>query len=321
MNRGDRGGRIFKDKLDYELFFHAMGEVCDRTGWKLHASVFLPNHFHWLLETPESNLVAGMKWFLGAYSQRFNNRHGHRGHVFQGRYKAVVIQAESGRYFETVSTYVHLNPARARLLKDAEKGLEQYVWSSYPWYRESKRKRPPWLEVGRVLGNLGLKDDARGRAAYEDYMEGRVAELRTKAGKKEYKELWKPVRYGWYVGSEDFRERLLTKMSKVIEGKSRASYGGAGISRHDESEGERLIRAGMKILDVKEDDLGRLRKGHESKCLLAWLAHTRTMVSHAWLSRRLHMGYPTMVSKYIKRVNLTTSGPLLRLRKKLHRLY
>ncbi len=92
MNRGDRGGRIFKDEVDYELFGVAMDEVCQRCGWRIHAYGWLPNHFHWLIETPEANLVAGMKWFLGTYSQRFNARHGQRGHVFQGRYKALPIQ-------------------------------------------------------------------------------------------------------------------------------------------------------------------------------------------------------------------------------------
>ena len=119
MNRGDRGGKVFKDRLDFELFLRCTADACERTGWRIHAYALLRNHFHWLLETPEANLVDGMKWFLGAYSQRFNARHGQRGHVFQGRYKAVVIDGRSGDYFETVSTYIHLNPARARLLRDA----------------------------------------------------------------------------------------------------------------------------------------------------------------------------------------------------------
>jgi len=317
MNRGDRGGKVFKDKLDYELFLHAMEEVCERTGWRIHSFVLLPNHFHWLLETPEANLVAGMKWFLGAYSQRFNNRHGQRGHVFQGRYKAVVIEAESGGYFETVSTYVHLNPARAGLLRDPEKGLEQYQWSSYPWYVGPGKKRPKWLEVKRALGNIGLKDDARGRLAYAQCIEGRMNELRTKEGKKAFKELWKPVRYGWYAGSEEFKEKLISRLSKVVEGKQRASYSGAGIREHDECRAERLIRKGMRTLKIDEDDLDRLPKGHELKCLLAWLAHTHTMVSHGWLSKRLQMGYPTTVSTYIKSVRLAPAGRLARLRDKL----
>jgi len=83
MSRGDRGGKIFKDRLDYDLFLTGTAEACERTGWRIHAYVLLPNHFHWLVETPEGNLVDGMKWFLGAYSQRYNSRHGQRGHVFQ----------------------------------------------------------------------------------------------------------------------------------------------------------------------------------------------------------------------------------------------
>ena len=158
MNRGDRGGEVFRDRQDYELFVGATGEVCRRTGWKIHSYVLLPNHFHWLLETPEPNLVAGMKWFLGAYSQRFNARHGQRGHVFQGRYKASMIQTDSGNYFETVSTYVHLNPARAKLLKQEQPDLETYPWSSYPEYIAGKEERPEWLYVRRVLGNMGLEE-------------------------------------------------------------------------------------------------------------------------------------------------------------------
>jgi putative transposase len=133
MNRGDRGGKVFLDKLDYGLFLDKLTEACGRTGWKVHAYVLMPNHFHWLLETPEANLVVGMKWFMGAYTQAFNARHGQRGHVFQGRYKALPVESGAGPYFETVSTYIHLNPARAKLPGVAKAGLEKYAWSSYPF--------------------------------------------------------------------------------------------------------------------------------------------------------------------------------------------
>ena len=321
MNRGDRGGKIFKDLLDYEMFFHGMDEVCERTGWRVHSFVLLPNHFHWQIETPEANLVSGMKWFLGAYSQRFNNRHGQRGHVFQGRYKAVPIESESGNYFETVSTYVHLNPARARLLRNARKGLEQYAWSSYPYYLQPAGKRPAWLEVRRVLGNVGMADSPRGRREYREYMKQRMRELRTKRGRKGFREDWKPLRYGWYAGSEEFREKLLERLAESVKGKQRASYGGDEIRAHGENEAERLVRKGMEILGIDEDDLDRLRKGHEFKCLLAWLVHRRTMATHAWLSDRLKMGYPTTMSTYIKRGGEARSGPIARLRKKLDTAY
>jgi len=309
MSRGDRGGKIFRDRLDYEGFDVAMKEVCERTGWRVHAWVGLPNHFHWLLETPESNLVAGMKWFLGAYSQRFNARHGQRGHVFQGRYKALPIETDSGGYFETVSTYIHLNPVRAGLLEEGE-GLETYALSSYGHYLAKKGGRPPWLRVDRVLGNLGLRDTPQGRRAYRDMIEGRVREWRTAAGRKAFKAAWKPVRFGWFVGGDGFKEELLKRVGSTVEGRNRASYGGEGIREHDAYRAETVIRKGIKRLDVREADLARLPKGHEAKCLLAWLAHSQTMVSHQWLSDRLHLGHATMVSLYIKRVKQARTGPL-----------
>ena len=109
MNRGDTGKKVCLDRLDYETFLARMRELIGRSGWRIHAYALMPTHFHWLVETPEGNLVGGMKWFLGAYTMGFNRRHGRRGHLFQGRYKAVLVESESGGYFETVSTYIHLN--------------------------------------------------------------------------------------------------------------------------------------------------------------------------------------------------------------------
>ena len=318
MNRGDRGGKVFKDELDYELFLIATREVCERTGWRLHAWALLPNHFHWLLETPEPNLVAGMKWFLGTYSQRFNARHGQRGHVFQGRYKALPVEADSGEYFETVSTYIHLNPARAGLLQQGQ-GPRTYRWSSLRGYLGGDRLRAEWMEVERVMGNLGLRDDSRGRMAYGEYLQRRAGELRTKAGRKAFKEEWKPIRYGWYLGTEEFKVQLLGRLGEAVAGKQRTSYGGDGIREHDEHCAEELIRKGMMRLQVAESDLVSLAKGHEVKCLLAWLAHTRTMVSHQWLTDRLKMGNATTVSAYIKSIREAEAGPLARSRDKLAR--
>jgi len=319
MNRGDRGGKVFKDNLDYELFLHTTAEVCERTGWRIHAYALLPNHFHWLLETPEGNLVSGMKWFMGAYSQRFNARHGQRGHVFQGRYKAVVIDGDSGDHFETVSTYVHLNPARAGLLTDSQEGLHQYRWSSYPEYLQARSKRPGWLEVKRVLGNMSLSDRATGRREYERYMQGRVAELRSRGGKKSFKEQWKPIQYGWYVGDEQFKAKLLKRVAGAVAGKDRSSYSGEAIHGHDEQESEAMIIQGMKVLDMTEDQLEGLRKGEERKCVLAWLVHTRTMASHKWIGERLRMGCPSQISVHVAKVRSNQHTRLNHLRQRVEK--
>jgi len=110
----------------------------------------MENHFHLLEETPEANLVAGMKWFMGAYTQSYNRRHGLRGPLFQGRYKTLPVESGQGGYFERVSTYIHLNPAKAGLLgKDAPvlaeygKGLEdsaERVWDGRIGLEENEKR-------------------------------------------------------------------------------------------------------------------------------------------------------------------------------------
>jgi len=317
MNRGDRGGKVFLDELDYGLFIGAMGEVCRRTGWRIHAFAMLPNHFHWLVETPEANLVAGMKWFMGAYSQGFNARHGRRGHVFQGRYKALPIQTDSGSYFETVSAYIHLNPARAGLLAGEQRDLREYPWSSYPQYLAGKKKRPPWLNVRRVLGNMGLEDDAPGLRSYAKYMADRLLGLGTRSGKRLCRDEWRPIRYGWCLGDEQFKAEMLQKVGSRMAGKKRESYGGEARQEHDERAAERLLGKGLKALGLKEAALLGERKGSLAKCALAWYIHSNAMVSHEWISDRLQMGSPLGMSLYLARIKHASDGETLQFRRKL----
>ena len=101
-------------------------------------------------------------------------------------------------YLATVSTYIHLDPARAGLIRSGEKKLKRHRWSSYLWYLTAGRKGAEWLERGRVLAALGLSEgDRRG---YESYMESRVLELGMEAGRKELAGQWRVRRRGWYVG-------------------------------------------------------------------------------------------------------------------------
>lgn len=101
LDRGDRRAAIFRDDADRERFLTTLGEACARTGWRVHALVLMSNHYHLLLQTPQANLVAGMRWFQTTLTARFNRRHRLRGHFFQGRYKAVVVDHEKRGYFAT----------------------------------------------------------------------------------------------------------------------------------------------------------------------------------------------------------------------------
>ena len=159
MNRGDRRERIFMDDADRQRFVEALGEVCAKTGWQVHAYVLMPNHFHVVVETPQPNLVAGMKWLLGTYTSRFNRRHKFFGHLFSGRYKSLIVDGSGSGYLKSVGDYVHLNPARAKLVV-ADVPLKSFAWSSWPAYLLARSKRPAWLRVDRLLGEWGITKDS-----------------------------------------------------------------------------------------------------------------------------------------------------------------
>jgi len=246
MARGNQGRPIYADDLDRERWLETLTEACGKTGWRIHAYVMMSNHYHLLAETPEGNLVAGMKWLQGTYTQRYNARHSVFGHLFQGRYKALVVDSAAGGYFEVVSTYIHLNPARAGLIRVGHQPLAAYRWSSYPWYLKGRGQRPEWLVTERVLGDLGLGPDER--RGYEAYLEGRALELGLKAGRKGLEEQWRRIRRGWYLGGEGFRGWLLKRMKSTLRTTRSASYSGPAKREHGEDEAQRLVKKGQAAL-------------------------------------------------------------------------
>ena len=100
MSRGDRREAIFLDDVDRQDFLKTLAEACQKTGWQTHAYCLMGNHFHLVVETPDANLVAGMRWLLSAYTIRLNHRHKLFGHVFSGRYKALLVESGHG-YLKT----------------------------------------------------------------------------------------------------------------------------------------------------------------------------------------------------------------------------
>jgi REP element-mobilizing transposase RayT len=284
MDRGDRSEAIFRDDGDRELFLRTLGQTCERTGWRVHAYVLMNNHYHILLETLEPNLSAGMHWLQSAYTIRHNVKHGLKGHLFQGRYKAIPVDGRDGLYFRTVSDYIHLNPARAGLVGER---LLDFRWSSFPALVGAPRKRPRWLCAEWVLEQ---GDRASARMALRENLELRAREDGKRGGID--KEMLKALRRGWYFGSEDFRADLLDRLAG---GNAKA----VGMARmHDEREAERLVKEGLAILDLSEIDLSKTPKGSAAKIALAKFIRSRTMISNSWLSLNLHMGDPSRVCRY-----------------------
>src|ERR1039458_8056686 len=162
MDRGDRWEDIFVNDVDRQDFLKTLAEACQKTAWQVHAYCLMRNHFHLVLETPNANLVEGMRWFLSAYTIRLNHRQKLFGHVFSGRYKALIVEGSGNGYLKTACDYVHLNPVRAHLL-GTEDRLLAYPWSSFGWYLAAPEHRPGWIRVDRLLGEHGIQQEI-GRA-------------------------------------------------------------------------------------------------------------------------------------------------------------
>ena len=278
MNRGDRREDIFDDDADRERFLETLTETCQKTGWQVHAYCLMSNHFHLVVETPQADLVAGMKWLLGTYTSRFNRRHKEFGHLFSGRYKALIVDGSGSGYLKTACDYVHLNPVRAKRIKP-DQPLRAFAWSSYPMYLRAPGGRAAWLRVDRLLGEWGIPEDSpAGRREFEQAMELR----RKEKGREEFK----PLERGWCLGSEEFRQELLKQVSTPAG----PSHFGEAMHEAAQVRAERLVTAGLQRLRWSEADLRARRKGEPGKVKLARDLRANTTMPLAWIAERLNMG-------------------------------
>lgn len=200
-SRGDRREPIVEDDVDRLAWVAVLGEACDRFGWRVHAWCLMTNHYHLLLETPHGELAAGMRHLNGVWSQCFNRRHRRVGHMFQGRYKAIMVERES--YLLELSRYVVLNPVRAGMVADAA----DYSWSSHTAMLArsdmfSPVPQPAWLETDVVLKQFG----ATRRKAVAAY----VAFVRAGVG---LPSVWEGLRGQVFLGSDE----LVARMTEALD--------------------------------------------------------------------------------------------------------
>jgi len=189
-SRGNGREDIYLDDSDRELFMVVLGEACSLFNWTVHAWCLMGNHYHLLVETPDSNLSRGMRYLNGVYTQRFNRTHSHVGHLFQGRFKAILVEKEA--HMLELARYVVLNPVRAGMVESAE----QWSWSSY-----SAMVRlagcPEWFDREWLLGNFGESN----RSAVRQYM--RFVEDGVLQSSP-----WSMLKNQIYLGSDRFVEKV-----------------------------------------------------------------------------------------------------------------
>lgn len=300
INRGNYRTHIFQSEGAKAAFEVCLFEACAKSGWVLHAFVLMSNHYHLALETPEGNLVAGMHWLQATFANRFNQLRGERGHLFQGRYKALLV--ESGEALGQVCHYIHLNPVRAGLVSVAE--LADYRYSSY-WYLRHPKQRPSFLDAQTALTEAGdLTDTPAGRSSYAAYLEWHAAE--GPAGKsKAYVNLSR----GWALGTEGFKQALIKDHALAAHSRAWESGGAREIR---EAQWAELLARCLRNLGKNTQTIAADRKSAPWKVAVAGLLKTRTQASNAWLAGQLTMGSPVAVSQYVGRMR-RQDGPAAKL--------
>jgi REP element-mobilizing transposase RayT len=284
INRGNYRAAVFLRPETAVAFERCVFEAVQLFGWQLQAFVIMRNHFHLVLATPRPNLVEGMHWLETTFSVRFNRFRKEHGHVFQGRYKALLI--EPGPWLLKVVNYVHLNPVEAHLLPVEQ--LATYPRCSYRLFLQGPR--PEGLAAG-WLRELGLADDEPGWKAYRQFLEWQVAG----SGSGMEAELTQ----GWAIGSPEWRQRTRHR-HRAILGRHRLK--GSELIELKMAEWADALQGLLAAAGRSIAEAARERKGAAWKIQIAWQLRSASTATNAWIARELHMGTRSSVSVYLTQV-------------------
>jgi len=188
-SRGNARESIFLDNGDRARFLEILGDVVDRFGWICHAYCLMTNHYHLLIETPDADLSRGMHLLNGVYTQWFNHRYDRVGHLFQGRFKAILVEKDT--HLLELVRYVVLNPIRAKTVRN----VRDWPWSSYR-ATAGQAEAPGFLTIGWILSQFDLDPERAVRAYRRFVQQGRGIHV------------WDELRAGSLLGTDGFVDQL-----------------------------------------------------------------------------------------------------------------
>ena len=275
--------------------------------------LYLVNHYHLFIETPEANLVAGMSWLQNTITRRYNVRHRAWGRLFGDRYKAIIVDGADTYHYRTLADYIHLNPVRARLvLPKKGQSVLDYPWSSVAGgWALPPGKRPKWLAAEEGLGRFDLLDTVAGRRRMVERLDRRAVE-------EEMKKCGMPVmpadvdarcshlRRGWYWGSQEFAGKLRKLAEKLMKERTRMSRAyrkAPQVTTHSEEQAQRWLVEGLKAAGLAAKDLAGLKGSDPRKLALAELLWNQTTVSQDWIAKKLAMRSAANVSQQLRRLD------------------
>jgi putative transposase len=285
INRGNYRRDVFETVGAAKAFESALDEVCETFRWGIHGYVVMRNHYHLAVQTPEPNLVEGMHWLQTTFATRFNRFRSERGHLFQGRYQALLV--ENFGALARVVNYIHLNPIRAGVVS-AEQAA-QFRWSSLN--RFTRSDRPAWLTAEDWMLQLGYEVSRDGFQAYAESLKHLVTKTTADEDEKELCTGWAIGTHGWRAAvakdhahlaihpgmdAEELRDLKHARWAKVLQ--------------------LALAESGMSLDRVLTD-----AKGADWKCELAERLRKEASASHEWIARTLHMGSVNSVRSHLSR--------------------
>lgn len=289
MSRGNERRRIVRDDADRKRRLEWLERTVETYGWRLHAFCLMDNHEHLFVETPAANLSAGMQFLNGSYTSYFNLRHRRSGHLFQGRFKSLLV--EEVNYFDEISRYIHLNPCRAGLAKLPE----DYRWSSYRGYHRATSALA-WVTYARVLREFG-RDAGVARRRYRRYV---LAGLDEKLDSP-----WDRAVHGLVLGSDKFVSKV---QALVADRPADASLPQLKRMRDRPS----LARIVQSTATYFGHDVACWRRGGRvddvSRALAAYLARVRYGYSATAAAAALGYASASSVTHAVKRVERRLSA-------------
>lgn len=283
INRGNYRRDLFETADKAKAFERVLFETCGRMGWKLYAYVLMPNHFHLAIETPQANLVTGMHWLQTTFATRFNGYRQENGHLFQGRYRALLVQP--GAALLRVVNYIHLNPVRAKIVPLEH--FSRFRWSSLRHFL--KTERAPFFCAEDWLTSALLTDDSAGWRAYVRHLQ-RIA-----IGTDEESDSEAMTR-GWAIGSPQWRRSLAEEFKQTRLSPEMP---------REESQAFMEAQWNARLRDLARQccaDLSRTTAEPKSapwKLELAARMRESTTATYPWLCQALCMGAPSSLRRML----------------------
>ncbi|PCK06010.1 MAG: hypothetical protein COA42_17685 [Alteromonadaceae bacterium] len=249
MSRGKGRQKIFHGDDYYHAFFQCLQEAHERFSLQVHSYCLMGNHYHLLLKTPKGNLSRAMRHVNGIYTQRYNRLKKTDGSLFRGRYKAILIDADS--HLLEVSRYIHRNPIETRT--PIVNNLEDYIWSSYPQYMSKSAKCPDWLCRDEMLGMMG------GRSTYKSYKK-----FVSIGNSKEIEKFYDLKHTPAMMGDQEFKEKVLAGVDFSPECSVR--------SAREAVEVEVILDAVITMFACERSGLLKVSRGRQPRNYARWVA-------------------------------------------------